>query len=115
MRIAVSYEANEVFQHFGQSPSFKFYDIEDKMVKNTTIEATNGTGHRDLIPWLKARNVNVVLCGGIGQMAVDLLSEAGIATMGGVTGDSDAAVKSYLAGTLHPLFTPHCGCHEEKK
>jgi predicted Fe-Mo cluster-binding NifX family protein len=115
MKIAVSYQANEVFQHFGQSPSFKFYVIEGKTVKSTTIEETNGTGHRDLIPWLKARGVNIVLCGGIGQMAVDLLAEAGIACVGGVMGKADEAVTSYLADTLHPEYTPHCGCHDEKK
>jgi predicted Fe-Mo cluster-binding NifX family protein len=115
MKIAVSYENEMVFQHFGQSPSFKFYEVEGQKVSPSSIEKTNGTGHRDLIPWLKDRGANLVLCGGVGQMAVDLLKEAGIECIGGVTGTADEAVKNYLAGTLSSDYVPHCGCHGEGK
>jgi len=33
MKIAVSFEKEEVFQHFGQTPSFKFYQIEKGKVE----------------------------------------------------------------------------------
>lgn len=114
MRIAVSYENEEVFQHFGQSPSFKIYDLEDKKVVSSKVEATNGTGHRDLIPWLKERKVEVLICGGIGGMAIDLLSEAGIACCAGVTGKADSAVSQFLADSLVGVSTPTCTCHDEK-
>ena len=114
MRIAVSYENEEVFQHFGQSPSFKIYDIKDKKVVSSSVEATHGVGHRDLIPWLKERKVEVLICGGIGGMAIDLLSEAGIACYAGVTGKADSVVGQFLANSLVSVSTPTCDCHDEK-
>jgi predicted DNA-binding protein (UPF0251 family)/predicted Fe-Mo cluster-binding NifX family protein len=114
MKIAVSYENEEVFQHFGQSPSFKFYEIKNKKVVATQVEATAGVGHRDLIPWLQERNVNVLICGGIGGMAIDLLKEAGIACYAGVMGEADEAVQQFLADQLVSVSTPTCDCHDGK-
>jgi predicted DNA-binding protein (UPF0251 family)/predicted Fe-Mo cluster-binding NifX family protein len=114
MRIAVSYENEEVFQHFGQSPSFKIYDIKDKKVISSSVEATHGVGHRDLIPWLKERKVEVLICGGIGGMAIDLLNEAGIACFAGVMGKADSAIDQFLVNSLASVSTPTCNCHDEK-
>ena len=45
MRIAVTYENGEIFQHFGHTAQFKFYDIEEgKIVKEQVVD-TNGQGH----------------------------------------------------------------------
>jgi predicted DNA-binding protein (UPF0251 family)/predicted Fe-Mo cluster-binding NifX family protein len=114
MKIAVSYENEQVFQHFGQSPSFKLYEIKDKKVRATQVEATAGVGHRDLIPWLQERHVNVLICGGIGGMAIDLLKEAGIACYAGVMGQADEAVQQFLADQLVSVSTPTCDCHDGK-
>lgn len=112
MKIAVSYQNEEVFQHFGQSPAFKFYDISNKKIAATSIEETNGTGHRDLIPWLKSRKTDLVICGGVGGMAIELMKEAGITCLGGVMGKADEVVKAYLNGTLLASAEPTCDCHD---
>ena len=52
MRIAVTYENGEIFQHFGHTAQFKFYDIEDgKIVKEQVVD-TNGQGHGALAGFL---------------------------------------------------------------
>lgn len=112
MKIAVSFENEEVFQHFGQTPSFKFYLIEKGKVAATNVESTNGTGHKDLIPWLKSRKVDTLICGGIGEMAISLLKENGIACTAGVEGPADEAVKRLLAGELECVCEPTCDCHD---
>jgi len=76
------------------------------------MEATNGTGHKDLIPWLKSRQVDTLICGGIGEMAISLLKENGIACMAGVEGSADEAVKKLLAGELECVCEPTCDCHD---
>ena len=58
-------------------------------------------------------NVDVLICGGIGRGAIMALSGANINVIGGVTGDCDAAVKAYLAGTLTPDAEPTCGCSHD--
>lgn len=108
MRIAVSVENEQVFQHFGHTERFKVYDVTDgKIVLATTVN-TNGSGHGALADILKKLDVTALICGGIGGGARRALAEAGIQLYGGVTGDADAAVESLLAGTL--AFDPDAAC-----
>ncbi len=37
MRIAVTYESGNVFQHFGHTEQFKIYDIENSEVQKSSI------------------------------------------------------------------------------
>ena len=37
MRIAVTYENGQIYQHFGHTKQFKVYDIVDGTVANTQI------------------------------------------------------------------------------
>ena len=37
MRIAVTHDNGEVFQHFGHSEEFKVYEVEDGVVKSCLI------------------------------------------------------------------------------
>jgi predicted Fe-Mo cluster-binding NifX family protein len=45
MRIAVTYENGQIFQHFGHTERFKIYDVENGEVKIATTVNTNGSGH----------------------------------------------------------------------
>ena len=69
MRIAVTYENGNVFQHFGHTSQFKIYDIENGQVVNQQIVDTNGQGHGALAGFLADAKVDVLICGGIGQGA----------------------------------------------
>lgn len=100
MRIAVSYDNGMVFQHFGRTESFKIYDTEgDKVIYSDVISSDN-TGHSALAGLLADHNVELLICGGIGQGARSALEAAGIAVVSGAEGDCDEAVISYLSGKL---------------
>ena len=101
MRIAVTYENGEVFQHFGHTERFKVYDIENNEVKLATTVNTNGSGHGALADILKKIEVDTLICGGIGGGAKRALEEAGIRLFGGVSGNADKAVESLLKDELH--------------
>ena len=45
MRIGVTYENGEIFQHFGHTEQFKLYDVENGEIKQTQVVDTNGQGH----------------------------------------------------------------------
>ena len=49
MRIAVTYENGNVFQHFGHSSQFKIYDVEDGNIVKAEVVDTNGQGHGALV------------------------------------------------------------------
>ena len=100
MRIAVTYDNGEVFQHFGKTESFKIYEVEDNKVVSSEVIGSNGAGHGALAGLLGEKQVNVVICGGIGGGAQDALSEQGIEVYSGAEGDVDAAVELYLKGEL---------------
>ena len=111
MRIAVTYENGEVFQHFGHSEQFKLYDVEDGKIVNEQVVDTNGSGHGALAGFLQAAQVDALICGGIGMGAQMALADAGIKLYAGVQGSADEAAKALAAGTL--TFDPdaHCDHH----
>lgn len=45
MKIAVTYDNGEIFQHFGHTKQFKIYEIENDEIKAEEIIDTNGSGH----------------------------------------------------------------------
>lgn len=109
MRIAVTYENGQIFQHFGHTKTFKIYDVDGKAIISSKVVDTNGSGHGALAGFLKELNVGVLICGGIGGGAQTALSQAGIMLYGGVSGDADAAVEALLAGNL--AFNPNIKCN----
>lgn len=104
MKIAVPFEDGQVFQHFGRSAQFKFYEAENGQLLRTEVIPTNGQGHGALAGFLVQHGADVVLCGGIGTGAQAALMQAGIQLFGGLSGAADAAVADYLAGKL--VFDP---------
>lgn len=112
MRIAVTYENGEIFQHFGHTEQFKIYDVEDGKVLSSEVVGTNGSGHGALAGVLSALRADVLICGGIGGGAQMALAQAGIKLYGGVSGSADEAVDALLAGTLRFDPAVHCDHHD---
>lgn len=114
MRIAVTYENGNIFQHFGHTEEFKVYDVEDGKIVKTEVISTNGSGHGALAGVLSAIKSDVLICGSIGGGAQMALAEAGIKLYGGVSGNADEAVDAFIAGNLN--FNPdvHCSHHDHE-
>ena len=112
MRIAVTYEGGEIFQHFGHTEQFKVYDVEEGKVIESRIIDTNGQGHGALADVLHALNVDIIICGGIGGGAQMALASLGIKLYGGVSGNADAAVEAFLANNLDYDPDVRCNHHE---
>ena len=100
MKIAVTYDNGNVFQHFGRTEFFKVYEVEDNKVVSSEIIGSNGTGHGALAGLLAGQDVDVLICGGIGGGAQNALAQAGVELCAGAQGNTDQAVEDYLAGKL---------------
>ena len=111
MRIAVTFEDGQIFQHFGRTEQFKVYDAEDGKVISSEVVSTNGQGHGALAGVLRALNADILICGGIGGGAQAALAANGIKLCGGVSGDADQAVEAFLAGSLRYDPEVHCDHH----
>ena len=108
MRIAVTFENGNVFQHFGHTEQFKIYDVENGQITKEQVADTNGSGHGALAGFLTELGVDTLICGGIGMGAKNALADAGINLYGGVTGDADEAVKALIEGNL--AYNPDIQC-----
>ncbi|OUP84890.1 peptidylprolyl isomerase [Lachnoclostridium sp. An169] len=122
MKIAVTYDNGNVFQHFGRTEFFKVYEVEDNKIVSSEIIGSNGTGHGALAGLLADQSVDVLICGGIGGGAQAALAEAGVELCAGAQGNTDEAVEAYLKGELvssgancdHHHGEGHsCGDHED--
>ena len=111
MRIAVTYENGEVFQHFGHTEQFKLYDVEDGKITGEQIVSTNGSGHGALAGFLHAAKADALICGGIGMGAQMALADAGIKLYASVQGSADAAAQALAAGTLDYDPEAYCDHH----
>ena len=123
MKIAVTYDNGNIFQHFGKTETFKVYEVEDNKVVSSEVIGSNWEGHGALAGLLAGQNVDVLICGGIGGGAQTALAEAGVELCSGAQGDADQAVEAYLKGELtskgatcdhhHHEEGHSCGDHEE--
>ena len=123
MKIAVTYDNGNIFQHFGRTEFFNVYEIEDNKVVSSEVIGSNGVGHGALAGLLSGQSVDVLICGGIGGGAQAALQEAGVELCAGAEGDADQAVEAYLKGEListgancdhhHHEDGHSCGDHEE--
>ena len=76
MKIAVTYENGEVFQHFGHTETFKVYEVEDGKVVSSQIVGSDGSGHEALAVLLADK-------------AIDVLDEEGLLRVASVVDKAD--------------------------
>ena len=50
MKIAVTYDTGNVFQHFGRTEQFKVYEVEDNKVVSSEVIGSGGTGPVQAFP-----------------------------------------------------------------
>lgn len=114
-KIAVTYGNNEIFQHFGRTEEFKTYEITDGKITSSEIVSSGARSHGSLAEVLKEEGIKILICGGIGSGAIDMLSKSDIKVVPGASGDPDVAVNRYLDGTLNNSLASNCihdcSCH----
>lgn len=110
MKIAITTQDGQVFQHFGRCEDFTVFTIADGKIQDRSMLDTNGNGHAALAGILQEAGVGVLICGGIGGGAQQMLSAAGIQVISGIEGSIDEAIAAYLAGNL---TDQNGGCNHE--
>ncbi len=114
MKIAVTSKNGQIFQHFGATPEFTVYTLENRKILDKKAVSTNGTGHEALVDILADLHADALICGGIGGSARAAIASVGIELYPGVVGAPDEAVAAFVAGTLqyNPSFV--CGHHHDE-
>ena len=103
IRVAVSYQDGEIFEHFGHTETFAIYEFDEENLEESTkrlVEATGLHGHQDMADLLKREGVDAVICGSMGQEAHAALLGYGIIPVAGYCGDADTAAQLLVIGQL---------------
>ncbi|MCK4946219.1 MAG: NifB/NifX family molybdenum-iron cluster-binding protein [Alphaproteobacteria bacterium] len=99
MKIAIPVSEGKLFTHFGHCPAFALIDVDEK--KKCIISRTDfpSPPHEPgLLPtWLAEKSVNIVMAGGIGAHACNMLAEKGIKVIFGVpVASPESLAQDYL-------------------
>ncbi len=100
MKIAIATDNKKVSGHFGHCEGFTMYEIEgDKVLNEKFIE---NPGHRPgfLPRFLKEKDVDVIISGGMGGSAQNLFRERGIEVIVGAQGDCTNIINAYMKGDI---------------
>jgi predicted DNA-binding protein (UPF0251 family)/predicted Fe-Mo cluster-binding NifX family protein len=102
MKIAVPTLGDQIDQHFGHCEKYAVFTIEGNAITGEeSMASPQGCGCKSNIASVLAENgVMLLISGGIGNGAVNVLSNNGIKTVRGASGTARKAVESYLKGEL---------------
>jgi predicted Fe-Mo cluster-binding NifX family protein len=103
MKYAIPVTGGIMSPHFGHCEQFAFFDVDEQKKEITCKEFINSPEHQPgLLPaWLAERGTSVVIAGGMGPRAIDLLQQHGIGVvLGAVETDPEKAVLGHLSGSL---------------
>ncbi len=103
MKIAVPVtKSNQLDVHFGHCEYYQVFTVDGKEISHVeTIPSTQGCGCKSNIASVLADSgVSLMLAGGIGMGAVQVLNRHGIEVIKGCGGIPEDNVKLYLTGNL---------------
>ena len=100
MKIAISCDGDEVSFHFGRCEKYVIFEEENGKLKSKEEVANPGHAPFYLPKFLAEKNVQKIICQGIGPRAMDLFDELNIEVLPGVTGKIDDVIEAYLKGEL---------------
>lgn len=112
MKIAIPVHQGRFSEHFGGAEAFAFYTVDEdsRTIGERHLGAPPEHGRGVYPMWLRQQGATVVLAGGMGPRAADILALHGIEVVLGVHGkDPEALAKGYLDGTLEATGE---ACHD---
>ncbi|MDQ2178747.1 MULTISPECIES: NifB/NifX family molybdenum-iron cluster-binding protein [Marinifilum] len=104
MKIAVPVTSNkQVDGHFGHCEFYNIYTIseQNEIVGSEIMDSPQGCGCKsNIAPLLAEAGVKVMLAGGIGQGAINVLYNNGIEVVRGCSGNADELVQQFISGMV---------------
>lgn len=115
MKIAVPINRdNQIDGHFGHCESYGVFTISEKkeIAEFKHIPSPNGCGCKsDIASVLSSDGVTIMLAGGIGGGAINVLNNSGIEVIRGCSGDATEVVKRYISGLVKDSGS---SCHKHE-
>jgi len=106
MRIGIpTNDRKTVEGHFGHCKEFVLFDIEDGKVTNTSYVTPPAHAPGVIPKFLADNNANAIICGGMGQMAINIFKENNIDVILGAQGSVDENLQEFIKGELESTGT----------
>jgi ATP-binding protein involved in chromosome partitioning len=101
MKIAIPVENGRLAGHFGHCRQVMLLTVSDKQIVEQQTLDTPPHQPGAFPAWLAEQGTNVVIAGGMGQRALDLLADADIeVVLGAPSATPEELAAAYLAGEL---------------
>jgi len=103
IKIAVPTKEKMVDGHFGHCENFTIYSVDDKrnIINEELYEPAAGCGCKsNLAGIFQQQGVKILLAGGIGQGAINILNQHGIEVYRGCSGDARKLTEEFLKGNV---------------
>jgi predicted Fe-Mo cluster-binding NifX family protein len=117
MKIAVPVTAeNQIDGHFGHCESYSVFEISEnnKISEIKKMASPDGCGCKsDIASVLAKDGVTVMLAGGIGGGAINVLNSHGIDVIRGCSGDATEVVKLFIKGLVEDSGS-NCNHHQHQ-
>lgn len=115
MKIAIPSKANNMIDdHFGHCEFYTIFSISEnhQVANETTLPSPQGCGCKSDIAFTLAQmDVTIMLAGGIGNGAINKLSQQNIQVIRNCKGDIHNLIDAYLSGHLKDGGSS-CSAHE---
>lgn len=104
-----------VEEHFGHCEKFVVYSVkEGEIVKKEVLDAPEHAP--GVFPkFIAENNINVVITGGMGQRAIDLIKANGGQVILGASGEIEEVLEIYLQGSLYSKGSACAHHHHEER
>ncbi|MCE5218065.1 NifB/NifX family molybdenum-iron cluster-binding protein [bacterium] len=118
MKAAIACDGTRVSQHFGRCEKYLVAELDGTDTRSVQWLANAGHEHGVLPEVIRREGVQVVVAGGAGPRAQQLLAEYGVQMILGASGDALEVLQALAQGTLQPGASScdhskcdHTGCN----
>jgi predicted Fe-Mo cluster-binding NifX family protein len=105
---------NQIDSHFGHCESYSVFTVSDnnEIAEVRKVESPRECGCKsDIASVLASDGVTLMLAGGIGAGAINVLNNSGIEVIRGCSGNASEVVKLYLSGLVKDSGS---SCHQHE-
>jgi predicted Fe-Mo cluster-binding NifX family protein len=100
MRIAIPVFGNRISPRFDFAPHIRLFDTEGGEIIESKNVCCDGWGEVERVSRLKDMGINTLICGGLPNSQLELLTSGGIQVIPWVAGNADEALALFLEGRL---------------
>jgi predicted Fe-Mo cluster-binding NifX family protein len=108
---------SSISMHFGKTPYFTFIKLEKGEIKEINVIKSAGKhkeGSKTPTEIILDLEVDVIICGGLGEKAISILHESGVEVFSGASGKVRDVINEWKVGFLPIADENFCknGCKE---